>query len=266
MLTPKWSPKVSEELYDSNILTSGKGAHGDDPGPLAKGTNPHPAMLGVDIHHGDSEGHHGLVAHHFIDLDQQREAGTLGMWLFLATEVMFIGSIFVAYFTYRLQPQYFWAFRQSSENLIMWVGFVNTLVLLTSSLTVVLAIRACQLGQKKWVFWHLILTFILGSMFFGFKVYEYSTDYNEHLWPGLEANYPDWTPDREKAGLTYFLPEKGFVQKYFPKDSKLTFEEMKEQLAPVQIDRLHVDLDHAKLFYRFYYSLPGFTHSTCSWD
>jgi len=84
--------------------------------------------LGVDLHHSDSEGHDGLVAHHFIDLDQQREAGTLGMWLFLATEVMFIGSIFVAYFTYRLQHPYFWAFRAGSENLIMWVGFVNTLV------------------------------------------------------------------------------------------------------------------------------------------
>jgi hypothetical protein len=94
-------------------------------------------------------------------------------------------------------------------------------------------------------------------MFFGFKVYEYTTDYNEHLWPGLAANYPDWTPDREAAKQHYFLPEHGFVQKFFPADSTLTFEQMKDQLTADQIASLHNDLDHAKLFYRFYYSLTG---------
>jgi cytochrome c oxidase subunit 3 len=253
------------ELYDSNILTSGKGAKGDDEGPLVKGTHV------VDEHrHGDSQGHDGLVVHHFVDLDQQREAATLGMWVFLATEVMFIGAIFVAYFTYRLQKEYFTAFRWSSENLIMWVGFVNTLVLLTSSLTVVLAIRAAQMGNKKSVLRQLIYTFILGSMFFGFKVYEYTTDYKEHLWPGSgvlsgtssAATYPDWTPQREAAGLPYFLPEKRFVQsivdpEFKIKEADFDFEKAKEQLTASQIDELHVKLDHAKLFYRFYYGLTG---------
>jgi cytochrome c oxidase subunit 3 len=170
---------------------------------------------------------------------------------------MFIGAIFVAYFTYRLQREYFHAFREGSANLIFWVGFVNTLVLLTSSLTVVLAIRAAQLGHKKWVLWNLILTFILGCLFFGFKVYEYTTDYKEHLWPGVASVYPDWTPQREKSGLHYFLPEHGFIQKYFPNDSTLTFEQMKEQLSASDLDKLTRDLDHAKLFYRFYYSLTG---------
>ncbi len=248
------------ELYDSNVLTSGQGALGDDAGPLAQGTNPHAPVIGKEYHHGDSHGHDGLVVHHFVDLDQQRECGTLGMWIFLATEVMFIGAIFVAYFTYRLQHEYFQAFRWSSENLIMWVGFVNTLVLLSSSLTVVLAIRAAQLGNKKSILRQLIYTFILGSMFFGFKLYEYTTDFKEHLWPGLNILYPDWTPDREKAGLPYFLPEKNFVQSFFPhaKDQpEISFEEAKDRLTAVQIEQLHVKLDHAKLFYRFYYSLTG---------
>ena len=218
------------ELYDSNILTSGKGAIGDDGGPLAKGTNPHAPMLGSEEHHG----HHGLVAHQFVDREQQVECATQGMWVFLATEVMFIGAIFVAYFSYRIQHEFFGAFRASSENLIMSIGFVNTLVLLTSSLTVVLAIRAAQMGNKKWVFWNLVLTMILGAMFFGFKVIEYSKDYEEHLWPA----WPNWTEAREKAGLPYFLPEKG------------TF------FAKTDPD-LQNKLNHAKLYYRFYYSLTG---------
>jgi cytochrome c oxidase subunit 3 len=230
---------VSDELYDSNILTSGKGAKGDDEGALAKGTNPHAPVLGTEYTHGDSQGHDGLVAHHFEDLDQQREAGTLGMWIFLATEVMFIGAIFVAYFTYRLQHEYFQAFRDGSANLLMIIGFVNTLVLLTSSLTVVLAIRAAQMGNKKMVFWHLIFTFILGCMFFGFKVIEYTKDYQEHLWPA----WPNWTEAREKAGEPYFLPD------------KVGFEH--DNLNPQQMIALQAKLDHARLFYRFYYSLTG---------
>jgi cytochrome c oxidase subunit 3 len=247
------------ELYDSNILTSGQGAKGDgdDAGSLVIGTNPHAPVLGHEYTHGDSHGHDGLVAHHFSDLEQQRESGTLGMWIFLATEIMFIGAMFVAYFSYRLQPRYFEAFRLSSENLIMWIGFINTLVLLTSSLTVVLAIRAAQMGNKKWVLLHLIITMVLGTMFFGFKVLEYRKDYVEHLWPGLNVLYPDWTPQREASGQHYFLPEHGFVQKFFPKDTTLTFEEQKASLTGDQILRLHEDLDHAKLFYRFYYSLTG---------
>jgi len=223
---------MSEELYDSNILTSGTGAVGDDTGPLARGTNPHP----IAVEHDHTHGHHGLVAHHFSDLAQQRESGTLGMWIFLATEVMFIGAIFVAYFTYRVRHEFFAAFRHGSENLLMVIGFVNTLLLLTSSLTVVLAIRAAQLGNKKWVFRHLILTMILGAGFFGFKVVEYRADYNEHLWPA----WPNWTKDTPEDAK-YFLPEKG---PYFT-DKSLSVEELNSRL------------DHARLFYRFYYSLTG---------
>jgi cytochrome c oxidase subunit 3 len=261
------------ELYDSNILTSGQGAVGDDPGELVKGTDPHAPNFGKQQMHGDHDDHHahdGLVVHHFMDLAQQREAGTLGMWIFLATEVMFIGAIFVAYFSYRIQHEFFTAFRHGSENLIMWVGFVNTLVLLTSSLTVVLAIRAAQLGEKKWVLRHLIATFVLGWMFFGFKVYEYTTDYREHLWPGLttvdrnvnpsDTTYPDWTPQLERAGAHYFLPEKHFIQELFPKNpdgTEIGFEKAKDEITQTQLVELHRNLDHAKLFYRFYYSLTG---------
>jgi cytochrome c oxidase subunit 3 len=236
-----------EELYDSNLLTSGKGAVGDDTGPLTKGTNPH----AIAIEHDDqTHGHHGLVAHHFSDLAQQRESGTLGMWIFLATEVMFIGAIFVAYFTYRMRDVYFDDFKAASENLIMWIGAVNTAVLLTSSLTVVLAIRAAQMGDKKWVFRHLILTMIFGAMFFGFKVYEYTTDYKEHLWPDA----PNWTQALEDSGQHYFLPKDGDHFKVKVGDKYVL---PGPDTPQADVDAFNTKLDHAKLFYKFYYSLTG---------
>jgi cytochrome c oxidase subunit 3 len=159
------------------------------------------------------------------------------MWLFLATEVMFIGAIFVGFFAYRLshyQPfgwqhtDYFYAFKTGSENLITWIGAVNTAVLLTSSLTVVLAIRAAQLNKQNQIILNLILTIVLGSMFFGFKVLEYYKDYNEHLWPAVGA---------------HFEPEKGFERDNFDPPHQ-------EQARAIAIDR-------SRLFFRFYYSLTG---------
>ncbi len=235
---------MAEELYDSNILTSGKGAIGDDAGALTKGTNPNVPEFGKVQTHSDVDGgHHGLVAHHFSDLAQQRESATLGMWIFLATEVMFIGAIFVAYFSYRMRKPYFEDFRGASENLIMWIGFVNTFVLLASSLTVVLAIRAAQMGNKKHVIWNIIITMILGSMFFGFKVLEYSKDYEEHLWPA----WPNWTQQLEDSHQHYFLPDK--------KDTG--FEKPGRNATKKEVDAFELKLNHAKLFYRFYYSLTG---------
>jgi cytochrome c oxidase subunit 3 len=185
-----------------------------------------PNMLGEGGTHVDSHGH-GHVAHHFADREQQLEAGTLGMWLFLSTEVMFIGAIFVGFFAYRLNHDYFEAFRRGSENLLTWVGAVNTAVLLTSSLTVVLAIRACQLGKQREIVLYLIATIVLGATFFGFKVYEYYEDYQEHLWPAVGA---------------HFAPERHFTSA--PQDFP----------NPVERERA---IAQAKLFFRFYYSLTG---------
>jgi cytochrome c oxidase subunit 3 len=180
-------PPSAAGYSGESLLADGIGALGDDAGARSYGTNPLAPMLGTKDSHHDPHGHGGLVAHHFVDFKQQEETATLGMWVFLATEVLFIGAIFVAYFTYRLQAEYFDAFRESSEHLIRWIGAVNTAVLLISSLTVVLAIRACKQNKQKQIFWYLIATIVLGSMFFGFKVLEYYDDYVEHLWPSVTA-------------------------------------------------------------------------------
>ena len=90
---------------------------------------------------------HAALAHHFDDLGQQREAATLGMWLFLVTEVLFFGGLFTTYLVYR--NWYPDAFVAASHELVIWAGTVNTAVLITSSLTMALAVRAAQTGDRR---------------------------------------------------------------------------------------------------------------------
>ena len=136
--------------------------------------------------HDDAAGghaHHPLVAHQFDDLAQQKEAGILGMWAFLATEVMFFGGALLAYAIYR--NTYHYAFAAASNYEMVGVGFVNTLVLLCSSMTVVLAVHAAQKGDNRAIVKYIIWTIVLGLIFIGVKGYEYHHLYEEHLIPGL---------------------------------------------------------------------------------
>jgi cytochrome c oxidase subunit 3 len=125
---------------------------------------------------------HSALAHHFDDLDQQFEASTLGMWAFLITEIMFFGGLFLGYAIYRsLYPE---AFAEASRLLDYRLGAINTAVLICSSLTMVLAVRAAQLGQRRTLVIFLLLTILLGSVFLGNKVVEYSHKFHDHLVPG----------------------------------------------------------------------------------
>ncbi len=122
------------------------------------------------------------VAHHFEDMDQQREAGTLGMWAFLVTEIMFFGGVFAAYAIYHhMYPE---AFGEASKTLSVVLGATNTAVLICSSLTMAFAVRSAQLNQRKRLVGFLILTIILGSAFLGIKAVEYSHKIHEHHVPG----------------------------------------------------------------------------------
>ncbi|MDA0746754.1 MAG: cytochrome c oxidase subunit 3 family protein [bacterium] len=129
-----------------------------------------------------SSGHGGAQAHHFEDMDQQRESASLGMWTFLITEVLFFGGLFTAYTVYRFQyPQ---AFAEGSHHLDVMLGAVNTAVLIFSSLTMALAVRAGQLGKRNGVVFFLVLTILLGGLFLGIKSVEYAHKWHEHLVPG----------------------------------------------------------------------------------
>ena len=128
------------------------------------------------------EAHHPALAHHFDSLEQQSEATTLGMWVFLVTEVLFFGGLFATYMIYR--NWYPDAFAAASHELDVTLGTVNTVVLITSSLTMALAVHAAQLGQRKLLMTFLILTMILGAVFLGIKSVEYYHKFVEHHVPG----------------------------------------------------------------------------------
>jgi cytochrome c oxidase subunit III len=121
------------------------------------------------------------LAHHFDDLQQQHEAVDLGMWIFLCTEVMFFGGLFLAYTIYRNQDEA--AFAAASHQLDLFWGSVNTVVLLTSSLTMALAVHAAESLQRKQLIALLTATLVLGSVFIGIKGMEYYHKYLHELMP-----------------------------------------------------------------------------------
>lgn len=141
------------------------------------------------------------LAHQFDDPDQQHEAASLGMWAFLITEIMFFGGLFAAYTVYRIQ--YPAAFVAASHLLDYKLGAVNTAVLICSSLTMALAVRAAQLGQRRTLIVFLVLTMTLGATFLGIKAVEYTHKFHEQLVPGPKFT-PDVSPNRE-AQLFFLL-------------------------------------------------------------
>ena len=136
--------------------------------------------------------HNPALQHHFADMEQQREASSLVMWLFLATEIMFFGGMFCAYLIYRLW--YFPDFAAASNSLDITLGTVNTAVLICSSLTVVMAVRAAQLGKRQQQVIYLALTLVLGLAFLGVKAIEWTSKFEEHHVPGPTFNFEGSIP------------------------------------------------------------------------
>jgi len=132
------------------------------------------------------------LLHHFATEQQQKDAASLGMWVFLATEIMFFGGMFCAYLVYRYW--YFGDFGAGSQSLSVILGGTNTAVLICSSLTVALEVRAAQLGQQKVIVTCLILTMILGCVFLGIKGVEYHDKFVEHHVPGASFHFPGHIP------------------------------------------------------------------------
>jgi cytochrome c oxidase subunit 3 len=154
--------------------------------------NPHAAET-----HAAHAAHHPKLQHHFHNMAQQLEASILGMWVFLVTEVMFFGGMFMAYLLYRnLYPE---AWLAGSHELNEVLGGINTLVLICSSLTMALAVRAAQVGSRKGQIVNLILTILFGTTFLVVKYFEYSAKFEHHLVPGVHFD-----PARDPAQQLYF--------------------------------------------------------------
>jgi cytochrome c oxidase subunit 3 len=132
---------------------------------------------------------------------QQRDASTFGFWVFLATEVMFFGGLFLAYIVYR--NAYPVAFAESSRKLDIFWGTVNTAVLLFSSFTMAMAVQSAQLGKKWRLLTFLFVTMVLGSVFLVIKFSEYVEKFHEHLVPG--AGFAFSGSDAVHAQVFFFL-------------------------------------------------------------
>jgi cytochrome c oxidase subunit 3 len=135
---------------------------------------------------------------------QQAEASTLGMWTFLVTEIMFFGGLFMAYLVYRHQSPL--GFQEASHHLNIYWGAANTAILIVSSLTMALAVRAAQTSQpvRTQVMW-LLSTMFFGTAFLGIKAIEYTDKFRDHIVPG---------PNFQWEGL-YPKPAEQFYSLYF---------------------------------------------------
>jgi len=127
-------------------------------------------------------------AHQFDDAEQQREAATLGMWLFVAQEILFFGGLFTVYTVYRYA--YPGPFAHASHHLDVWLGGINTAVLIASSLTMALAVHAAQVGRRNGQVGYLLLTILLGAVFLVIKTIEYHHKFHESHVPGANFRYP----------------------------------------------------------------------------
>ncbi len=135
----------------------------------------------LEPHHPDTP-HHPRQFHHFDTMEQQYSSSSLGMWVFLIQEIMFFGGLFIAYLVYR--HKYFDAFGTASATLRIDLGAFNTAVLIGSSLTMAMAVNAAQRGLRKRLMTFIFATMVLGSIFLGVKVVEYTEKFEKREIPG----------------------------------------------------------------------------------
>lgn len=141
------------------------------------------------------------VQHHFMNAEQQFSSSKLGMWLFLFTEIMFFGGLFVAYIVYRSwNPE---LFTLAATQLDSMLGAVNTVVLIGSSLTIALAIRAAQLNNQKQIIYYLLTTIALACVFLVIKYFEYTAKFDIGIMPG--ALYTFEGIDHPKANVFFSI-------------------------------------------------------------
>jgi cytochrome c oxidase subunit 3 len=146
--------------------------------------------------------HSVALRHHFETTEQQKDASTLGMWLFLVTEIMFFGGLFMTYIAYR--GAYPAAFAAGSQKLSILLGTCNTFVLILSSLTMAMAVHFAALGRKTLLITFLVCTLFLGSVFLGIKAVEYHTKFVNHEVPGANFEFEGDAPHVSLYFALYF--------------------------------------------------------------
>lgn len=172
----------------------------------------------------------------FQTMEQQKESATFGMWIFLVTEVLFFGGMFLTYTINR--HEYFTAFGMGSNTLDITLGTANTMVLILSSLTMAMAVWSAQTGKKRLVPLFLVLTLALGCVFLGIKAVEYKQKFDHHLVPGrsfdiaYHSNHPSAGDDPKEIAR-----EKDELAKAFASDPDTN--------------------SHAQLYFSLYFAMTG---------
>jgi cytochrome c oxidase subunit 3 len=191
------------------------------------------------VEHAEHEARPEL-RHHFAEVEQQRNAASLGMWWFLGTEIMFFGGMFCAYLIYR--RWYFPEFAVASRSLDLGIGAFNTTVLICSSLTVAMSVRAAQLGNRKLQVRMLLLTLLFGLSFIGIKGVEWHSKYVEHHIPTFDYNVVGGEGDLVFKNAKFLGIDK-------LQNDPTKARQLREREAEIQ--------QHTKIFYSLYFALTG---------
>ncbi|HEX6773738.1 MAG TPA: cytochrome c oxidase subunit 3 family protein [Acidobacteriaceae bacterium] len=143
--------------------------------------------------------HPAYLRHHFETVEQQKEAASFGMWLFLLTEIMFFGGLFMAYLLYR--NWYHDAFVSASNTIGIGLGTTNTAVLIVSSFTMAMGVYCAEKRNRRGLLVSLALTLVLGLVFLGIKSVEYHEKYVEHHIPGAGFSIEDFVHPHDKRDI-----------------------------------------------------------------
>jgi cytochrome c oxidase subunit 3 len=143
----------------------------------------------------------------FKEAGHQRESALFGMWIFLATEVLFFGGMFTAYLVYRYT--HWQAFQEAGAHQEWYLGCLNTVVLLTSGFTMALAVEFARRGRRGWLLALFFITWILGAAFLGIEGYEYHTKFIKHLVPGSGFQFTGSDPSSSELFFVLYFTMTG---------------------------------------------------------
>ncbi len=145
-----------------------------------------------------------LLNYPFEDAEHQRECAIFGMWVFIATEVLFFGGMFAAYMVYRFS--YPDAMALAAHRQEWYLGFLNTAILIVSGLTMALAVEFAKRGSRRGLLFFYFITALLGLAFLGIEGFEYHEKFVEHLVPGAGFRFPgDHPPAVQMFYCLYFF-------------------------------------------------------------
>ena len=181
----------------------------------------------------------------FETLEQQKDSATLGMWIFLVTEVLFFGGLFLTYAVNR--HLYFTAFGVGGNMLDLALGATNTVVLIASSFTMAMSVWAAQTSRKQLLPILLTLTLVLGFVFLGIKYVEYKQKFDHHLVPGVSFD------------LTYRInhPVPGDDPKELAAERAEIGDALRSEAPGNPREALTALNAHAQLYFSLYFAMTG---------